>query len=83
MTDSAASRQPNLLYIHSDQHSPFVLGCAGDPTRPDASSRRTGGSWRPMHKRLLSISRLRAFSNVHAHRALSVGQRGLDQQPDA
>ena len=31
MTDSAASRQPNLLYIHSDQHSPFVLGCAGDP----------------------------------------------------
>ena len=22
---------PNLLYIHSDQHSPFVLGCAGDP----------------------------------------------------
>ena len=22
---------PNLLYLHSDQHSPFVLGCAGDP----------------------------------------------------
>jgi len=22
---------PNLLYIHSDQHSPFVMGCAGDP----------------------------------------------------
>ena len=23
--------RPNLLYLHSDQHSPFVLGCAGDP----------------------------------------------------
>jgi hypothetical protein len=22
--------RPDLLYIHSDQHSPFVLGCAGD-----------------------------------------------------
>lgn len=26
----AASR-PNLLYIHSDQHNPFVTGCYGDP----------------------------------------------------
>lgn len=25
------SDQPNLLYIHSDQHSPFVTGCYGDP----------------------------------------------------
>ena len=24
------SSRPNLLYIHSDQHSPFVLGCYGD-----------------------------------------------------
>ena len=24
------SDMPNLLYIHSDQHSPFVLGCYGD-----------------------------------------------------
>jgi len=24
-------RRPNLLYIHSDQHSPFVAGCYGDP----------------------------------------------------
>ena len=23
--------QPNLLFIHSDQHSPSVLGCYGDP----------------------------------------------------
>jgi len=23
--------RPNLLYIHSDQHSPAVLGCYGDP----------------------------------------------------
>jgi len=23
--------RPNLLYIHSDQHSPIVLGCYGDP----------------------------------------------------
>ena len=22
---------PNLLYIHSDQHNPYVMGCAGDP----------------------------------------------------
>lgn len=25
------SNRPNLLYIHSDQHAPHVLGCAGDP----------------------------------------------------
>ena len=25
------SERPNLLYIHSDQHSPFVAGCCGDP----------------------------------------------------
>ncbi len=24
------SESPNLLYIHSDQHSPFVAGCCGD-----------------------------------------------------
>jgi len=24
-------RRPNLLYIHSDQHNPRVLGCYGDP----------------------------------------------------
>ena len=23
--------RPNLLYIHSDQHNPFVAGCYGDP----------------------------------------------------
>ena len=22
---------PNLLYIHSDQHNPYVTGCYGDP----------------------------------------------------
>ena len=26
-----ASDRPNLLYLHSDQHSPAVMGCAGDP----------------------------------------------------
>ena len=25
------NERPNLLYIHSDQHSPVVLGCYGDP----------------------------------------------------
>ncbi|MYK41419.1 MAG: sulfatase-like hydrolase/transferase, partial [Gemmatimonadetes bacterium] len=25
------SPHPNLLYIHSDQHSPYVAGCYGDP----------------------------------------------------
>lgn len=25
------SERPNLLHIHSDQHSPLVLGCYGDP----------------------------------------------------
>ena len=24
------SERPNLLYLHSDQHNPFVMGCAGD-----------------------------------------------------
>ena len=24
-------RGPNLLYLHSDQHSPFLAGCYGDP----------------------------------------------------
>ena len=24
-------KRPNLLYIHSDQHSPYVTGCYGDP----------------------------------------------------
>lgn len=28
MTDTL---RPNLLYIHSDQHNPFVTGCYGDP----------------------------------------------------
>ncbi|MDE2993807.1 MAG: sulfatase-like hydrolase/transferase, partial [Chloroflexota bacterium] len=26
-----ASDRPNLLYLHSDQHSPVVMGCTGDP----------------------------------------------------
>ena len=30
MQQSPQSR-PNLLYIHSDQHNPYVMGCAGDP----------------------------------------------------
>ena len=25
------NNRPNLLYIHSDQHNPFVTGCYGDP----------------------------------------------------
>ncbi len=24
-------KKTNLLYIHSDQHSPYVNGCYGDP----------------------------------------------------
>ena len=27
----AESGRPNLLYIHSDQHNPAVIGCYGDP----------------------------------------------------
>ena len=23
--------RPNLLFIYSDQHNPYVMGCAGDP----------------------------------------------------
>lgn len=26
-----STARPNLLYIHSDQHNPFVTGCYGDP----------------------------------------------------
>ena len=28
MTDKT---RPSLLYIHSDQHNPYVTGCYGDP----------------------------------------------------
>ncbi len=28
---SPLSDRPNLLYIHTDQHSPYVTGCYGDP----------------------------------------------------
>lgn len=32
MYDSPPSnRRPNLLYLHSDQHNPAVIGCYGDP----------------------------------------------------
>ena len=27
----APNQQPNLLYIHTDQHNPYVTGCYGDP----------------------------------------------------
>ncbi len=27
----SATTRPNLLYIHSDQHNPYVTGCYGDP----------------------------------------------------
>ena len=30
-TPNRAERRPNLLYIHSDQHSSAVVGCYGDP----------------------------------------------------
>ena len=33
--------RPNLLYIHSDQHSPYVTGCYGDPS----SKRRISTRW--------------------------------------
>lgn len=28
---SSTRQAPNLLYIHTDQHNPFVTGCYGDP----------------------------------------------------
>ncbi len=32
MTEPAnPTQRPNLLYIHSDQHTPYVTGCYGDP----------------------------------------------------
>ena len=31
MDSPTSGRRPNLLYIHSDQHNPFVTGCYGDP----------------------------------------------------
>ena len=30
---------PNLLYIHSDQHDPYVTGCYGDPVGANPQSR--------------------------------------------
>ena len=29
--DGTDTERPNLLYIHSDQHNPAVIGCYGDP----------------------------------------------------
>jgi choline-sulfatase len=31
MTSHPAANRPNLLYIHTDQHNPYVTGCYGDP----------------------------------------------------
>ncbi len=31
MDSPTSGRRPNLLYLHSDQHNPFVTGCYGDP----------------------------------------------------
>jgi choline-sulfatase len=28
---NTTTQRPNLLYIHSDQHNPYVTGCYGDP----------------------------------------------------
>jgi choline-sulfatase len=30
-SDMLTTQRPNLLYIHTDQHNPFVTGCYGDP----------------------------------------------------
>ena len=29
--NNSTDQRPNLLYIHSDQHNPYVTGCYGDP----------------------------------------------------
>jgi choline-sulfatase len=31
MSDTVVGTRPNILYIHTDQHNPFVTGCYGDP----------------------------------------------------
>lgn len=38
--------RPNLLYIHTDQHNPTVLGCAGDPLveTPNLDGLAAGGA---------------------------------------
>ena len=43
------SSRPNLLYIHTDQHNPYVLGCAGDPLveTPNLDRLAAGGAHFP------------------------------------
>ena len=42
MDSPTSGRRPNLLYLHSDQHNPFVTGCYGDPV----VETRTWTDWR-------------------------------------
>ena len=31
--------RPNLIYVHTDQHNPYVTGCYGDPFGTDTKLR--------------------------------------------
>ena len=75
-------QRPNLLYIHSDQHNPYVMGCAGDPVveTPHLDPPRRRG--RTMHPSVLSVAGVRGLAHGHARGALPQRHRGVDQQSD-
>ncbi len=39
-----SEKRPNLLYIHTDQHNPYVTGCYGDPLVQTPNLDRLAGS---------------------------------------
>ena len=55
---------PNLLYIHSDQHDPYVTGCYGDPLVQTPHLDRLASEGVVLEKRLLPFSNLCAFPYV-------------------
>ena len=66
------TERPNLLYIHSDQHNPAVIGCYGDPLvqTPNLDSLAAKGVL--FYKRLLPVTRLCAFTDVDVGRQISI-----------
>jgi hypothetical protein len=71
--------RPNLLYVHSDQHSPMVLGCYGDPVvrTPNLDRLAPGGLVR---KRVRPVTDLRAVKNVGLGRWKLVCHPGQEPQ---
>ena len=70
--------RPNLLYVHSGQHSPIVLGCYGAQwcARPTWTAWLGGLVW----KRVLPLTDLRAVTSVGLDRWKLVSYHGQEPQ---